>query len=374
MAESTPVAEEKRESLRLAKNYTYDKWRDALGVPVHKGYYIQDLRTVELGYWKERDCRAAFIQLSGMEGISEVRVTEIAPGETLRPWKLAVDEIVYVLSGRGLATVWRGEGDDRKSFEWQPHSLFVLPRNFTHQISNTQGDRPVRLMHYNYLPIAMSAMPSPQFFFNNPYDPTQDGAETSSLYAEAKVVQRGDDPGWNPYYWYGNFFPDMQAWDKLAALTARGAGGRSVQIQFPDSEMSCHMSVFDPFLYKKAHRHGPGRAIVIPGGEGYSVLWEEGRDKIVVPWQEGSLFTPPENWFHQHFNLGSAPARYLALHPLKQFHGYSERIEDRDRQQIEYPNEDPSVRERFAAELGKRGLNSLMPDEAYRDPNYQWGK
>ena len=31
------------------------------------------------------------------------------------------------------------------------------------------------------------------------------------------------------------------------------------------------MSVFDARLYKKAHRHGPGRVIVIPVGEGYSI-------------------------------------------------------------------------------------------------------
>jgi hypothetical protein len=42
--------------------------------------------------------------------------------------------------------------------------------------------------------------------------------------------------------------------------------------------MSAHMSVFAPRTYKKAHRHGPGRAILIPGGEGYSVMWPEGSD------------------------------------------------------------------------------------------------
>jgi hypothetical protein len=70
---------------------------------------------------------------------------------------------------------------------------------------------------------------------------------------------------------------------------------------FPDSEMSCHMSVFPTRTYKKAHRHGPGRVIVIPGGEGYSILWEEGKERIVCPWHEGSMFVPPNKWFHQHF-------------------------------------------------------------------------
>jgi hypothetical protein len=143
-------------------------------------------------------------------------------------------------------------------------------------------------------------------------------------------------------------------------------------IKFPGSEMSCHMSVFPARTYKKAHRHGPGRVIVIPGGEGYSVMWQEGQEKILVPWHEASLFVPPGKWFHQHFNLGAEPARYLAFHPPLQFHGYAEKVEDRARDQIEYPNEDPWVREYFESELAKRGLTSLMPERAYQDPTYEW--
>ena len=367
------------------KSYTYDRWAESTGIPIHTGYYMEDLRTLELGWWAERKCDAALVRLVGLEGIGEVRVTEIAPGATLPPLMLGVDEVVYVLSGRGLTSVWKDGAEPRpspydrlrerpaaRSFEWQAHSLFLIPRNSWHTYSNTQGDHSVRLMHYNYLPIAMSAAPVPELFFNNPVRTADDGALPADVYAEAKVVDVGGKLVDNPYYWYGNFFPDMQAWDKLAELRFRGAGGSSVQIQFPASEMSCHMSVFPPARYKKGHRHGPGRAIVIPAGEGYSMLWEEGEEKVVVPWHEGSLFTPPNRWFHQHFNVGATPARYLALHPLAQFSGHSERVEDRARDQIEYPGEDPSVRERFEGELAKRGLKSAMPEQAYRDPDYQW--
>src|SRR5207245_10727824 len=104
----------------------------------------------------------------------------------------------------------------------------------------------------------------------------------------------------------------------VEATVRLGAGGRSLYIQFPHSEVSAHMSVFAAQTYKKAHRHGPGRAIVIPAGEGYSVMWEEGKEKIVVPWHECSLFVPPNRWFHQHFNVGGSNARYLALHPPMQ--------------------------------------------------------
>jgi len=132
------------------------------------------------------------------------------------------------------------------------------------------------------------------------------------------------------------------------------------------------MAYFGSRTYKKAHRHEPGDAIVIPGGEGFSVLWPEGQDKIFVPWQERSMFVPPNQWWHQHFNAGSTPARYLAFHVIPALLTYSNQEESVSRNQIEYPDEDPWIRQTFESELAKRGMTSLMPEEAYRDPNYQW--
>ena len=358
--------------------YTYDQWMRSIDVPVHTGYFIPDLRTVELSWWEERGCHSAFMQLLGQEGIIEARISEIPPGQSLPPFKLAVDEVVYVLQGRGLTNVWGPNETGRKTVEWQEHALFLLPRNRYHQFSNTHGQQPVRLLHYNYLPLAMTTIPDPEFFFNNPYDAADlpagvSGTGGDDFYSEAKSVPRLGSHGDRGFLWQGNFFPDMRSWDKLDANQTRGAGGRTVFIQFPGSEMSCHMSVFDPYLYKKAHRHGPGRVIVIPGGDGYSMLWEEGKEKIVVPWQEASAFVPPNRWFHQHFNVGRDKARYLALHPPKQFHGYSdEKVGDVSRDQIEYADEDPWVRAMFEEELAKRQISSLMPAEAYQDRNYQW--
>ena len=33
--------------------------------------------------------------------------------------------------------------------------------------------------------------------------------------------------------WYGSFFPDMRAWDKLDPFKGRGAGGTVVNVRFP---------------------------------------------------------------------------------------------------------------------------------------------
>jgi hypothetical protein len=347
------------------------------GIPVHRGYYIEDLRTVELAPWSARNINAAFMQLHGMQGVVEARIEEIPAGATLDPLKMAVDELVYVLNGRGVASVWSDDASPKKTFEWSTRSLFLIPRNNYCQLGNMDGNNPVRLLHYNFLPIAMSAVPEPDFFFNNPYvNSTVLQANGGEFYSEAAaeiIAGEGRFAESGRQIWKGNFFPDMQAWDKLVPFWGRGAGGHVVFIQTPGSEMRAHMSVFPERSYKKGHRHGPGRVIVIPGGVGYSVLWpDENSEKIVIPWQEASCFVPPNRWFHQHFNLGTSSARYLALHPPEQFAGRAEKVEDRANDQIEYPAEDPWVREYFETELDKRGMTSAIPAEAYKNLDFEW--
>ena len=357
--------------------FTHDIWMDSTGLPLHTGYYIPDLRTLELGQWAERGCDAAFIQLEGSQGITENRVTEIPARGVLPPVRLAFDEVVYVAGGRGATTIWRS-GGEKKSFEWGANSMFLLPRHHFHQFSNTHGSEPARLLHYNYFPLLLSASPDPAAFITTDRGDAAEpvsAMDLEAMYAEPWVKTTSEeDVVWKrrQEVWVSSFFPDMSAWNKLHESQRRGAGGRSVAMEFPGSEIACHMSMFPPRTYKKAHRHGPGRAIVIPAGEGYSVMWEEGKEKVIAPWKPGSLITPPNKWFHQHFNVGQVPARYLAFHPPMQFDGHAEKVEDRARDQIEYVDEDPAVRERFEAELAKRGMQSEIPDAAYKQRDYEW--
>ena len=358
----------------MPSDFTYDRWMEEQGIPIHRGYYVEDLRTVELAAWSLRGCNAAFMQLEGMQGVVEARIQEIPPGQSLPPFKAAMDEIVYVLAGQGSASVWGGGAGPKHSFEWSARSMFVLPRNIWHQLSNMQGDHSVRLLHYNYLPLAMSAISSPGFFFGNSYEEELPGGH-GDMYSDAQATTQehiGEGQAGRTL-WIGNFFPDMGVWDKLMFRPGRGSMNRSVYMRPPSGELSMHMSVFASGTYKKGHRHGPGRVIVIPGGEGYSIMWpDENAEKQIIPWHEASCFVPPDRWFHQHFNVGEVSGRYLALHPPHQFTGYAERVTDTHRDQIEYVAEDPSIRERFESELAKRGLKSAMPSEAYTNPDHVW--
>src|SRR5699024_8322456 len=123
----------------------YQRWMESTGVPIHSGYYVEDARTIKVGPWKDRECDAVFVELVGQQGISGAYVTEIAPGATTAPFRMALDETIYVLQGRGATTI---HGPDRyapKAFEWQTHSLFLIPAYFSYQLTHMQGTQLARL-------------------------------------------------------------------------------------------------------------------------------------------------------------------------------------------------------------------------------------
>jgi mannose-6-phosphate isomerase-like protein (cupin superfamily) len=359
-----------RATTRQPRQSAYDKWAEAQDIPIHRGYFCEDLRTIEVGYWKDREYSAAILMLAGQENVSEARVTEIPPGETLPPMRIALEEQVYILAGNGICTVWADDSTPKRTFEWHARSIFLIPPNYHYQLANARGDQPARVLQYNFLPLSMVINPNPAFHFNNEFVDKDllYSDDNSKIYSEAKkyfTETVGDVHHDN--LWRGNFFPDMANFDKLEPHRERGAGGDAFYYRSPTGGGG-HMSVFPVGTYKKAHRHGPATVIVIPRGEGFTVLWEEGKEKIFVPWHEGSCFVPPREWYHQHFNVGAEPARYFAMaRPSDVF----DRDED-DKKEIPYSSEDPKIRAHFEAELAKRWVESLMPDECYTNPKYRW--
>lgn len=351
----------------------YERWIESLGVPIHRTMAIDDLREIEVGPWEERECNAAVVVLDGNKDFMETRVTEIPPGAKLPTMKFSLDDIIYVLSGRGLCTVWAGNGP-KKTFEWQPHSLFLIPRNYSYDLVNAQGHQPARLFHYNYLPMAMSIIPEPEYFFDNPaLQPTSDisAGEEHDIYSEARWVQgaRGSVRGG----WVASFYPDLTAFDKTHGNDTMNALP-NLDYCLPNvTSMKIGGRVLPSGTYKPAHYHGAGAIILIPGGEGFSLMWpaagetERGMgEKNVYHWHEGSIVGPPNMWYHQHFNSGPDPMRYITLHPARHIEPSYEGSA------IRYPDEDPWVREYFESELAKHGVKSQMPPEIYTDRNFKW--
>ena len=209
--------------------FTHDNWLEeqaSKGVPLLSDCYVEDLRTLQLGYWDIRDCNTALIRFTDMGGVTEARVQEIPSGGSLKPFKLGVEEMVYVLGGRGFASVWGEISNAKRDFEFSDRSVFVIPRNAWAEIRN-MGNTPVRLLYFNYLPIAMSTIPDPEFFMNNAHvnKTILDNAD-QDFFSEAKDIEKNFGSAWGAVgatVWSGNFWPDLLAWDKLTAAGSRGA-------------------------------------------------------------------------------------------------------------------------------------------------------
>jgi len=339
----------------------YQKWIEAQGIPIIRDFYIESLRTVELAPWDWKGARGAYLNLIGTGDANDSYLCEIPPGNHVRPQRLLFEEMVFVVEGHGSTCVWNDE-NKKISFEWQEGSLFSPPINTWRQHFNGSGINPARLFVVTSAPPIINLFRNLDFVLNNPFsfndrfdaDPESFSGSGESYKVKATTV------------WDTNFVPDVRS-IALHLRRNRGAGGSFLHIELAENSMTTHISEFPVGTYKKAHRHGPGAHVVIIGGQGYSLMWPEGEPIRRFDWHDGSVVVPPERWFHQHFNTGVTPARYLALRwgsrkfsrAFGRTYGTDENVKTGG-DQIEYTDEDPQIRAMFEQELAKSGLSSRM--------------
>ena len=340
----------------------YQDWQKRQGVPLVTGYYVEDLGTLELAPWPRKGGHGAFVNLEGTGGVNDMQVVEIAPGGVLNPEHHMFEAMAYVVSGRGSTSVWYDESR-KQTFEWSKGSLFAIPLNVTYQFFNGSGSQPARLALVTNAPTVMNLFHSEEFIFDNAFvfkDRFSD--EDGYFRGDGKLYRRARNRLWET-----NFVPDVRT-ITLHSWKERGAGGQNVLLELAHNSMGAHISQFPVGTYKKAHRHGPGAHVIILEGIGFSTLWRDGDDPIRADWKVNSVVVPPSNWFHQHFNTGAEPARYLAL----KFAGRRYFLSDQfggDKSdvslklgghQLEYEDEDRSVHQTFEADLAANGAQCRM--------------
>jgi mannose-6-phosphate isomerase-like protein (cupin superfamily) len=341
------------------------KWIESQGIPILSEFSVPNLKEVTVGFWERLGAYGAYVVLNAVEDINDAYVLEMKGGGSAKPERHLYEEIVYVLSGRGATTVWN-EGGPKHTFEWQEGSLFAVPINVWHQFFNGQGDKPARFYVVSSAPLIMNLFHNLDFVFNNSFVFTDrfDGRQ-GFFRAEGK-----DHPG---RVWESNFIEDMRTFP-LLEYKERGGGGINRRFELADSTLTCHVSQFPVGTYKKAHRHGAGANVIIIQGEGFSLLWEEGKEaeRVKVDWKVGSVLAPPNMWFHQHFNTGSGPAKYLAIRWGSKKYPLFKTVGDRGKvstsikeggNQIEYEDEDPSIRKLFEEALAKNSVECRMPPQ-----------
>ena len=361
----------------------WDTFLEQENLPVIRDYYVTNLRAVELKPWKRLGGTGAHIDLVGGEGVNCAYLLELAPGEKSNPQRYLFEEVLYVLSGEGETQMWQ-PGNGKVTVKWKAGSVIGPPLNMWRQHFNT-GKTPARFLSVNNAPVVVDLFHNADFIFNDDFvfrdrwdgnaaffQPSEDNLH---LKKSESTEQKG-----GVFTWESGFVPNARTLGLKTSLE-RGAGNSRIELQLASNTMQAHISEFAVGTYKKAHRHGPGSHVVMLNGTGYTLMWKGSlkysdapeNQKLRVDFIEGSLFVPPDGWFHQHFNTGNDPARYLAptwggdgkwfmraLGGGGRTHRLGKTSTRKGGNLIEYEDEDPQVREIYLAELKKNGIDFKM--------------
>jgi len=315
---------------------------------------------VALKPWTRRGGYGVFINHEASRTSNDCYVCEIPAGGMLSPQRQLYEEMILILDGQGSTRVWNDAGHE-VTFEWKSGSMFAIPLNTSHQHFNGSGRQPARFVASTNLPPVLNLFDDVSFVFETQHDfPGRFAGEPD--YFAARTERKG-------LLIDTNFVTDAVSLPLFEA-SERGAGGGHARFSMARGSMNSHISEFLMATYKKAHRHGPGAHVIILSGTGYSLMWPENEEPRRYQWGPGSLIVPPNMWFHQHFNAGTTPARYLAFKhevvSIRNAQGVpkawiSQRIGG---DQIDYIDEAPIIRDLFREALAESALEPDM-DGAY---------
>ncbi len=356
MAKEPLVSQDMADKFKSEKDTPYLRWVREEGLDIISAQYVPDLRTVELKPWASRGGRGVIINHEASRTSNDCYVCEIAPGKRLEPRHHLFEEMILILSGRGSTTVWNNAGD-RVTFEWKAGAIFAIPLNCRYQHFNGSGQEPVRFVAVTNCPSVVNLYGDLDFVFNTDYD-FNNRFSGEPDYFTAKGEQVG-------FLLQTNFVADAI---NLPLITAkeRGAGGGHIRFNMAKGSIASHISQFPVGTYKKAHAHGPGAHVIVLSGEGYSLMWPEGDEPRRYEWKYGTLIVPPNAWFHQHFNAGPTPARYLAFKHFSPRNAQGVPLSWISRRmggnQIDYADEKPIVRQMFADALARHGIQPRMAE------------
>ena len=327
----------------------YKKWIESEGVPIIGGAFVRDVRTEKLEYWKRKDCTGAICTFSD-QMVADAYIAEIDPGRSIKPQRQLYEEIITVAAGRGATSVWY-EGTAKRTFEWERGSTFAIPLNAWHQHFNASGTEPCRYFALTSQPVSFELFRDPEFIYNTNYmfKDRFDPGDADFFSKEGKYFTE--------YYGgilHSNFIPDIRKIN-LVPREKRGKGTRNMYIHMSGSAMLAHVSQFPVGRYKKAHRHGPGAHVFLLDSTGYTLMWNEGEKPERYDWHEGTCISPPAGTWHQHYNTGTEPCKFVALHA-----NTAVQKEEKGIEQIEFEDEDDSMRKMYAEECAKNGVKVDM--------------
>ena len=353
------------------------------GIPVYEGGFT-DVNKIELKPWKRVGALGAYIFLEGTAGTVDAWVCEIPSGGQTTAERHIFEEQILVLSGKGRTQVWQRDPGDMITVEWEKGAVFPSPLNTWHRHINT-GKDPVRMVAITNAPLLIDMFRHTDFIFDNDYVFTErfDGRKDyfspkpAAFYPTVPRQRRPVYVQGHHSYTVVNYAPNV--WKAELHPAGQGVEDYDTHYAMARNTMALHVEQFPTGTYERCHRHGPGSTIILLDGSGFSMMWpheigttpfKDGKQEQVkqFDWKEGTLVVPPLQWFHQHFNSGKTPARFVKLggwnNDLYPF--TTTLVSDPGRTEIDYPDEDPRVRQIFAERLAATGGQFKMPESVFK--------
>lgn len=357
---------------------SYDRFMINEGVPVVGGFGVGAVGDTPMAPWHRLGCAGAYFKFYGADGVTGVYAGRIAPGRTTLPEQHLYEKMIYILQGEGV-----GEFQQRdrvpQNLIWQAGSLFSPPLNTLHRLINHSSE-PALFLAVTTAPLALDHYRDEEFIFHNSFafKDRYDGRDDYFTPGEGQFLARGRR------HWrhQANSIADVRA-------VRRGGQDRKTnrvkitRFEIAENSLIGQLVEWPVGRYRKAHCRNGGVTLLILQSSGYSLMWpsdigaqpyRDGRaDQVVrLDWAPGSLFSPPPNWFHQHFNTGAEPAQTLAFYCGSDKFPMSKRADGPSRTRyglnrhpgglLEFDGDDPSIRRMYEAELLKNGIT---PDGSF---------
>jgi uncharacterized RmlC-like cupin family protein len=317
--------------------------------------------------------KGAACHLKGRGDFTNMFLYEIPPGGSSTPQHHIYEVVTYILEGTGSTQIEFPDGTKR-SFEWGERSMFAIPLNAKYRHFNGSGQKRALMVCTTNLPLVMNLFHNEKFIFHT------DAAFADRMGKDEYYTGEGDLTLVRPgnHMWETNFVPDLEQLE-LHPWEDRGGGSSNIMFVLADSTMHAHISEMPPGTYKKAHRHGPSFHVMCVMGQGFSLMWfEHDKDFRRIDWKHGMVLVPSDRQFHQHFNTGPQPARYLATavgglrYPTTQANrisllgaggddlpAVSKSVKDGG-DQIEYEDQDPRIHRIWLEDMRRNGAPPKM--------------
>jgi gentisate 1,2-dioxygenase len=257
---------------------------------------------------------------------------EAWPGWKLLGHRHLIDAVIYIVQGRGYSIL------DAVRYDWEAGDFLCVPTFGWHRHVNV-GDEPVTYIASTTTPFSMALgvsihederYPEHWVFAQKSEDARRtlipggaevNGAVNGAVPGSQSVAEFGAEHSLasHLYEQQVNFAPAEESRRRASRVVVKPA-----DIQFGRTRMGNLAYVVDPRLgfnthvmstlladipagrHSGAHRHLYEEVNYVLAGEGYSVI-----DDRTYEWKAGDSLNIPVFAWHQHFNTGAEPARFL---------------------------------------------------------------